>query len=34
MRLVFVTNNASREPESVADQLTDLGIADAARRRS
>lgn len=26
MRLVFVTNNASREPESVADQLTDLGI--------
>lgn len=27
MRLVFVTNNASREPESVADQLTDLGIA-------
>ena len=30
MRLVFVTNNASREPESVADQLTDLGIATAA----
>lgn len=27
MRLVFVTNNASREPESVADQLTGLGIA-------
>ena len=27
MRLVFVTNNASREPQSVADQLTDLGIA-------
>lgn len=26
MRLVFVTNNASREPESVADQLTSLGI--------
>jgi ribonucleotide monophosphatase NagD (HAD superfamily) len=26
MRLVFVTNNASREPESVADQLTELGI--------
>lgn len=26
MRLVFVTNNASREPESVADQLTGLGI--------
>ena len=25
--LVFVTNNASREPESVAQQLTDLGIA-------
>lgn len=29
MRLVFVTNNASREPESVADQLTGLGIATA-----
>ena len=27
MGLVFVTNNASREPESVADQLTGLGIA-------
>ena len=27
MRLVFVTNNASREPESVANQLTELGIA-------
>ncbi|WP_028048040.1 HAD-IIA family hydrolase [Cellulomonas sp. URHD0024] len=27
MRLVFVTNNASREPESVAEQLTGLGIA-------
>lgn len=27
MRLVFVTNNASREPGSVADQLTELGIA-------
>ncbi|RYV50569.1 HAD-IIA family hydrolase [Pengzhenrongella frigida] len=26
MRLVFVTNNASREPESVAAQLTGLGI--------
>ena len=26
MRLVFVTNNASREPESVADQLTSLRI--------
>lgn len=26
MRLVFVTNNASREPESVAGQLTELGI--------
>ncbi|AEE45805.1 HAD-IIA family hydrolase [Cellulomonas fimi] len=26
MRLVFVTNNASREPESVAEQLTELGI--------
>ncbi len=26
MRLVFVTNNAAREPESVADQLTGLGI--------
>lgn len=26
MALVFVTNNASREPESVADQLTALGI--------
>jgi glycerol 3-phosphatase-2 len=26
MSLVFVTNNASREPESVADQLTGLGI--------
>ncbi|GIJ00192.1 HAD superfamily hydrolase (TIGR01450 family)/HAD superfamily hydrolase (TIGR01549 family) [Sediminihabitans luteus] len=26
MRLVFVTNNASREPEQVADQLTGLGI--------
>lgn len=30
MRLVFVTNNASREPESVADQLTDLGIPTQA----
>ncbi len=26
MRLVFVTNNASREPEAVADQLTGLDI--------
>ena len=26
MRLVFVTNNASREPESVASQLSGLGI--------
>jgi HAD superfamily hydrolase (TIGR01450 family) len=26
LRLVFVTNNASREPESVAEQLTGLGI--------
>lgn len=26
MRLVFVTNNASREPASVSDQLTGLGI--------
>lgn len=26
MRLVFVTNNASREPESVADQLSSLDI--------
>lgn len=26
MSLVFVTNNASREPESVSDQLTSLGI--------
>lgn len=26
MRLVFVTNNASREPESVAEQLTGLDI--------
>lgn len=26
MALVFVTNNASREPETVADQLTGLGI--------
>ncbi|KMM45878.1 HAD family hydrolase [Cellulomonas sp. A375-1] len=30
MRLVFVTNNASREPESVADQLTGLGIPTTA----
>ncbi len=26
MQLIYVTNNASREPESVAAQLTDLGI--------
>ena len=26
MRLLFVTNNASREPEDVAGQLTDLDI--------
>ena len=26
MRLVFVTNNASREPEAVAEQLSSLGI--------
>ena len=30
MRLVFVTNNASREPEEVAAQLTDLDIPTAA----
>lgn len=30
MRLIFVTNNASREPESVADQLTGLGIPTGA----
>ncbi len=30
MRLVFVTNNASREPGSVADQLTELDIPTAA----
>ncbi|GEL48844.1 haloacid dehalogenase [Cellulomonas hominis] len=30
MRLVFVTNNASREPESVADQLTSLDIPTRA----
>ncbi|MBD5787720.1 HAD-IIA family hydrolase [Cellulosimicrobium terreum] len=30
MHLVFVTNNASREPESVAQQLTDLGIPTGA----
>ncbi|WP_309135610.1 HAD-IIA family hydrolase [Cellulomonas sp.] len=29
MRLVFVTNNASREPEQVADQLVGLGIPTA-----
>lgn len=30
MRMVFVTNNASREPESVAEQLTGLDIPTAA----
>mgnify|MGYP001335313835 FL=1 len=30
MDLVFVTNNASREPESVAEQLTGLGIPTAS----
>lgn len=30
MQLVFVTNNASREPESVAEQLTGLGIPTRA----
>ncbi|GEL93344.1 HAD-IIA family hydrolase [Cellulomonas composti] len=30
MRLVFVTNNASREPQSVADQLTSLDIPTTA----
>ena len=30
MDVVFVTNNASREPESVADQLTGLDIPSAA----
>lgn len=30
LRLVFVTNNASREPSSVADQLTGLGIPTEA----
>lgn len=30
MRLVFVTNNASREPETVADQLTGLDIPTRA----
>ena len=29
MGLLFVTNNASREPEAVADQLTSLGIVAA-----
>lgn len=29
MRVVFVTNNASREPEQVADQLVGLGIPTA-----
>ena len=33
MRLVFVTNNASREPESVADQLTESGHRGAAGQR-
>lgn len=31
MRVVFVTNNASREPQSVADQLTGLDIPAAAQ---
>lgn len=30
LRLVFVTNNASREPEDVADQLTGLDIPTSA----
>ena len=30
MRLVFVTNNASREPETVAEQLTGLDIPTRA----
>ncbi|WP_446719683.1 HAD-IIA family hydrolase [Isoptericola sp. F-RaC21] len=30
LRLVFVTNNASREPQEVADQLTGLDIPTAA----
>ncbi|MHA7132697.1 HAD-IIA family hydrolase [Oerskovia turbata] len=30
MRLVFVTNNASREPQSVASQLTELDIPTSA----
>src|SRR5690606_6898967 len=30
LRLVFVTNNASREPGSVAEQLTGLGIPAGA----
>ncbi|PFG33409.1 HAD-IIA family hydrolase [Sanguibacter antarcticus] len=30
MRLVFVTNNASREPGSVSDQLSSLGIPAAS----
>jgi HAD superfamily hydrolase (TIGR01450 family) len=30
MSLVFVTNNASREPESVAEQLSDLGVPTRA----
>ncbi|MBU4216172.1 MAG: HAD-IIA family hydrolase [Actinobacteria bacterium] len=31
MRVLFVTNNASREPQAVADQLEGLGIAAQAR---
>ena len=27
MRLAYVTNNASRPPEAVADHLRDLGLA-------
>lgn len=30
MGIVFITNNASREPETVADQLVSLGIAATA----
>jgi glycerol-1-phosphatase len=30
MRLAFVTNNAARRPEAVAEQLTDLGVAASA----
>ncbi len=30
MRLAFVTNNAARRPEAVAEQLTDLGVPASA----